>query len=217
MFIGHVAVGMAIKKVVPKTSVGTLVMAAQFADLIWPIFLLLGLEKVEIAPGNTVVTPLAFVHYPFSHSLAADVGWAILFAVVYKLTKHNSKGAVWSGALVLSHWILDAVSHRPDLPLYPGSRILVGLGLWNSLAGTLVVEGGLFISGVILYLKTTRAKDRTGIYAFWLFILLMVILYLGSLFGPPPPSVTSLKVLGLCTWVFMPWIYWMDRHRAAIV
>lgn len=213
MFIGHIAVGLAAKKAAPRTSLGTLLMAAQFTDLLWPILLLLGVEQVAIVPGSTVVTPLAFLSYPISHSLLADIGWATLFAGGYQILKDYSRGALWVGIAVLSHWFLDALSHRPDLPLYPGSRTLIGLGLWNSLAGTIVVEGLLFGAGVLFYLKTTRAKDRTGAYAFWSLIALLVLLYLGNLFGPIPPNVTSIAILGLLGWLLVPWGYWIDRHR----
>ena len=213
MFIGHFAVALAAKKAAPRTSLGTLVMAAQFADLLWPIFLLLGVERVAIAPGNTAFTPLDFVSYPFSHSLVADVGWASLFAGVYRLVKHDSRGALCLWFVLMSHWVLDALTHRPDLPLYPGSSTYVGLGLWNSRAGTLLVEGAIFALGVVLYVHATRPRDRVGIYAFWSFIVLLVLIYFGNLFGPPPPSVKAIAIAALGLWFFVTWAYWLDRHR----
>jgi len=215
MFIGHFAVGLAAKRGAPKTSLGTLFLAAQFVDLLWPLLLLLGLERVEIAPGNTVVTPLAFVSYPISHSLLTDLGWATLFAGLYQALKRYRRGAFWVWTVVISHWLLDALVHRPDLPLYPGSRTLVGLGLWNSLPGTLLAEGGMFAVGLALYLKATRAKDKIGLYAFWALMIVLIISYLGALFGPPPPSVSVVAISALFMWVFLPWAYWVDRHREA--
>src|SRR5712692_2309113 len=196
MFIGHFAVALAAKRPAPKASLGTLLAAAQLPDLLWPILLLAGVERVEIVPGNTVVTPLAFVHYPISHSLLMDVVWAVLFSALYGWIKRDSRGAPWVGIAVLSHWVLDVVTHRPDLPFYPGGSLRIGLGLWNSLAATMVVEGLLFVVGVTLYLKTTRARDKTGTYAFWGFVIVLVAFYLGNLFGPPPPSVRALEVTG---------------------
>jgi len=213
MFIGHIAVGLAAKRVAPKASLGTLLMAAQFTDLLWPVFLLLGVERVAIEPGNTAVCPLVFVSYPISHSLLADVGWAALFAGLYRILKHDSKGAFWTGLVVLSHWVLDVISHRPDMPLYPGSGVRVGLGLWYSLPATLVVEIAMFAAGLILYLKTTRARDKAGVYAFWSLMAVLFIAYLMNLLGPPPPSVRALAVGALLAWVFVPWAYWADRHR----
>jgi membrane-bound metal-dependent hydrolase YbcI (DUF457 family) len=213
MFIGHFAVALACKKPAPRTSLGTFIMAAQLPDLLWPMFLVLGLERVQVAPGNTAVTPLEFIHYPYSHSLLAVVVWATVFSVAYKLIKKDSTGAVWIWLAVLSHWILDAATHRPDLPLYPGSSIFVGLGLWNSRGWTLIVEGGIFVLAVLIYLKTTRARDRAGIISFSALIVFLVSIYLGNLFGPPPPSVGVLKISGLGIWLLVGWGYWIDRHR----
>jgi hypothetical protein len=213
MFIGHFGVALAAKRVAPRTSLGTLVMTAQFADLLWPVFLLLGLERVAIAPGITAVTPLDFISYPLSHSLLADFGWASLFAGIYKMVKCDSRGALCLWFVLMSHWLLDALTHRPDLPLYPGGSISVGLGLWNSRAGTLLVEGAIFALGAVVYGSTTRPRDRAGIYAFWSFIALLVLMYLANLFGPPPPGVKAIALAGLGLWVFVAWAYWLDRHR----
>ena len=121
MFIGHFAVALAAKKAAPKTSLGTLILAAQLPDLLWPIFLLLGVEHARISPGATAVTPLDFTSYPLSHSLLADIGWGLLLAGLYLLTRRNLRGGFLLALLVLSHWLLDALSHRPDLPLWPTS------------------------------------------------------------------------------------------------
>lgn len=216
MFIGHIAVALAAKRVAPRTSLGTLAMAVEFTDLLWPIFLLLGWEEVRIAPGTTVVTPLDFVSYPISHSLLADIGWASLFAGLYLIGKRYPKGAFVIWACVISHWVLDAISHRPDLPIYPGGSALVGLGLWNSFPGTLLVEGAMFVVGVAIYMRTTRPTDKSGVVAFRALIVVLVILYLVNILGPPPPSLTALKVGALCAWLFVPWFYWIDRHRPPI-
>ena len=213
MFIGHFGVALAAKKVTPRISLGTLVMAAQFTDLLWPIFLLLGIEKVVIAPGNTVVTPLDFISYPLSHSLLANLGWASLFAGIYKLVKHNSRGALCLWFVLMSHWILDALTHRADLPLYPGSSTYVGLGLWNSRLGTILVEGAIFMLGVMLYSNATRPRDRIGIYAFRTFVALLVLFYVANLFGPPPPSSKAVALGSLSLWLLVMWAYWFDRHR----
>jgi membrane-bound metal-dependent hydrolase YbcI (DUF457 family) len=162
MFLGHFGVGFGAKAVAPKTSLGTLFLAAQFVDLLWPTFLLIGLEKVVIAPGITKVTPFDFTHYPFTHSLLISLVWAALFGGTYFLLRRYPRGAWICGAAVISHWLLDVLTHRPDLPLAPGGATRVGLGLWNSLPATLVVEFAIFGAGVWLYLSTTRAHDRTG-------------------------------------------------------
>jgi hypothetical protein len=213
VFIGHFGVALAAKRIAPRTSLGTLVMAAQFVDLIWPLFLLLGLERVIVAPGTTAVTPLDFISYPLSHSLLADLGWACAFAGIYRLVKHDSRGAICLWFVLISHWLLDALTHRPDLPLYPGSSTYVGLGLWDSRAGTFIVESAIFASGAMLYGKATRPRDRIGFYAFAWFIAVLFLFYLANLFGPPPPSEKAVAFGSLGLWVFVFWAYWLDRHR----
>lgn len=215
MFIGHFGVALAARKAAPRTSLGTLVMAAQFADLIWPVFLLLGLERVIISPGATAVTPLDFLYYPLSHSLLADIGWACLFAGIYQLVKRDARGAVCLWFVLVSHWMLDALSHQPDLPLYPGSSTSVGLGLWNSIFWTVVVEGTIFIFGAVMYARATTPRDRVGSFAYRAFVAALVLIYFLNLFGPPPPSEKAVAWASFSLWLFVLWAYWLDRHRSS--
>lgn len=212
MFIGHFGLALAAKHVAPKPSLGTLTLAAQWADGIWPIFFLLGWEQVQIVPGITAVTPLLFVSYPYSHSLVADVLWGLLLGGVYFALRRDANGAFWLFALVVSHWLLDFVSHRADMPLWPGGA-LYGLGLWYSIPATLVVEFVLFGFGVVLYSRVTRPRDRMGSVLLWIFVIVLGVLYLMSVFGPPPPSTAVLAWSGLLGWLFLAWAYWIDRHR----
>jgi len=136
MFIGHHAVAFAAKKVARKSSLGALFLSAQFLDLLWPIFLLLEIEHVPIDPGNTAFTPLDFYDYPVSHSLVTVIGWSLAFGLIYFLRRNDKPGAWMLGLGVLSHWVLDFITHRPDLPIAPGLQIYAGLGLWNSVIAT---------------------------------------------------------------------------------
>lgn len=213
MFIGHAAVAFAAKKAAPKTSLGTLMMAAQFIDLLWPVFLLVGLEHVRVDPGNTALTPLDFYDYPFSHSLVAVGVWGLAFGGVYFAARRYRAGAVILGLIVVSHWVLDFLTHRPDLPLAPGSDARVGLGLWNSVPATLIVEGLLFAAGVALYVKTTKAADRIGTYALWGLVAFLVAVYLMNVFGDAPPSPGVIAIAGNASWLFVLWGYWIDKHR----
>jgi len=212
MFIGHVAVALGAKKAAPKTSLGTLLLAAQWPDLLWPLFLMLGWERVRIVPGITAVSPLDFTSYPLTHSLLADFGWGLLLGGLYLIFKKNRGGAFVIWACVMSHWLLDFISHRPDLPLYPGSR-LVGLGLWNSVSATLLVEGGLFVIGAMIYSRTTHPRDKVGEYSYKTFVALLVLIYLGALIGPPPPSVNAIEWAGVLSWLFLAWAFWIDDRR----
>lgn len=214
MFIGHFGVGFAAKKVINKPSLGTLFFASQFIDLLWPLFLILGIEKVSIDPGNTVVTPLNFIYYPFSHSLFGTLVWALLFGAVYYFIKKDIRTSIWLGVLVLSHWILDFITHRPDLPLIIGSNShLVGLGLWNSFVGTIIIESAIFVVGVYFFITVTKAKNKIGIYSLWSLIIFFIIVYIANLFGPPPESVAAIKYVSLSQWLLIGWAYWIDRNR----
>ncbi len=215
MFLGHFAIAMAAKKAAPKTSLGTLVAAAQLADLLWPIFLLLGWEKVRIVPGFTRVTPFDFVSYPYSHSLAAQIILGLVFGIGYYAIRRNARGAVVLAACVPSHWVLDFLAHRPDMPMFPGGS-RYGLGLWNSMPLTLVIEFALFATGVVVYISITRANDRVGRYALWSLLIFLVAAYLGAVFGPPPPSVQTLAASALAIWLVLPWAAWADRHRSLL-
>jgi hypothetical protein len=216
MFIGHIAVAFAAKKVAPKTSLGTLLLSAQFVDLLFPLFFILGIEHMRIDPGNTAVTPMDFYDYPFSHSLLTGIGWAILLGGMYYGIRKRKPGAYAVGFCVISHWILDFISHRADMPLAPGLNTFVGLGLWNSVSGTLFVEGSLFASAIMLYIHTTAAKDRIGKYSLWSFVIFLVLLWIGNIFGPPPPNLDSFKYVGFSGSLLVVWAYWIDKHRRTL-
>jgi hypothetical protein len=216
MFIGHFAVGLASKRLAPRTSLGTLLLAPLFLDALWPFFVLFGWETVRIVPGDTAFTPLEFVSYPISHSLVMALVWGALFAWIYRARTGYGRGALVTGALVVSHWVLDWVSHRADLPLFPGGGPRVGLGLWNSVPATMAVESAMFIAGLWIYLRATRARDRVGWFALWGMVALLAYLYVGNATGPPPPSVRALVIVGIVAQLFVPWGYWIDRHRVAV-
>jgi hypothetical protein len=214
MFIGHYAVGLASKKLAPRASLGALIAAPILLDLLWPIFLLLGWEHVSVEPNTNPFLRLAFDSYPISHGLVAVVGWATLFAALYYGLTRYATGAIVIWAGVISHWVMDYIVHRPDLPLYAGSTRPVGLGLWNHRWAAIAVESVLFAAGVWIYLKQTKAKDKIGAYAFWGFVVLLLLAYAGASFGPPPPaSVRKLAIVTLCTALLIPWAWWFDRHR----
>jgi hypothetical protein len=215
MFIGHVGAAFAAKRFAPKTSLGTLIFATGFLDLIWPIFLILGLEHVRITPGITRVTPFDFYDYPISHSLLAVVGWSLAVGLVYFAARRYRIGA-WVVALgVLSHWFLDWIVHRPDLALWPGGRGRYGLGLWNSLPVTLVVESTVFAIGLWIYLRETRPTGRVGTGALLSLVIFVVLCWMGALFGPLPPNAKALAWSGLALWLLPPWAAWADRHRTS--
>jgi hypothetical protein len=212
MFVGHLAVALGAKRVVPRASLGTLVAATFGLDLLWPIFLLLGLETVQIDPGNTAFTPLDFTSYPWSHSLVMAIVWGALFGLAVSSRMKTARTGLVVGAVVVSHWVLDVATHRPDMPLWPGGPLL-GLGLWNSVPGTLVVEGALFAAAIALYVGQTRPRDGVGRWALAGLLLLTGLIWISGPWSPPPPSATAIGVVGVAMWLFVPWAAWIDRHR----
>ena len=213
MFIGHFAVAFAAKRAAPRTSIGTMFVAAQLADLFWPIFLLLGWEQVRITRNANPFLTLDFTSYPWSHSLAMGVAWGVAFGALYFAVTRYSRGAIVVALLVPSHWMLDLIVHRPDLPLYPGGAARVGFGLWNNPLATVVVEGIIFVIGVAIYVRSTQPRDRAGRYGLWALAAFLVVLYVVSLTSPPPPNVTALAWAALIGWPLTLWPWWVNRHR----
>jgi hypothetical protein len=216
MFIGHFGIAFAARRTTPELSLGTTFLAAQLLDLLWPTLLLVGAESVRIQPGATEVTPLVFEHYPYTHSLLLALAWGTALGGVYGLLLRNTRGAIVVGLLVLSHWLLDALVHEPDLPLAPGMGTMVGLGLWNSRAATLIAELPMFFIGVWLYARGTRAVDRIGAFGFIGLVLFLAGVYAANLAGPPPPSVSAIAWAGQAQWLLVAWAYWVDAHREAL-
>ena len=214
MFIGHAALGFAAKPAAPRASLAWLLVAPWLLDILWPIFLLLGIERVSIVPGATAFTPLDFSWYPWSHSLAMSVVWGFLAAVIYGAATRDRRGATIIGLLVVSHWVLDLIVHRPDLPLAPGLATRVGLGLWNRPGATLVTEGALFVAGLSVYLGATRARDLRGAIGLWALVVFIVGIYVVNVLGPPPPSASAIAPVTLAFGILIaPWALWIDRHR----
>lgn len=213
MFIGHFGIGFSAKPIAPSVSLGSLFLAAQFLDLLWSTLLLLGVEHVRIVPGATVVTSLVFDHYPISHSLLAVLGWAGLIGCIHFLIKRKRITAFVLGILVLSHWVLDAIVHQPDLPLFSGGSTVVGLNAWSSLPITLAIEGSLFALGIWLYFRATSPNDAVGKWGFVTLVFSLIGIYAGNLFAAPPPTSEAIAWVGQLQWLLVLWGYWIDKHR----
>ena len=218
MFIGHFAVGLAAKRAAPQTSLGLLITAPVLADLLWPAFLLLGWEHVGINPDGPPFLRFDFLDYPYSHSLLMDCVWAALFAGGYYAVTRYGPGALMIAIGVVSHWVLDVLTHVPDVPLTPAATSLkVGLGLWHSVPGTLAVEIAMFAIGSAVYLRATRGRDAVGRYAVGAMIVVLFLLYILSVSAPPPPNVRALGIGGLVFGALFPvWAWWGDRHREVV-
>jgi len=184
--------------------------AVQFLDLLWPLFVLLGFESFHIEEGNTKLTPLDFSYYPYSHSLLMAFLWSLLFGLVYFLTTKNGRNALVVGGLVISHWLLDFLVHRPDLPLSPFGNTKAGLGLWNYPALEIIVETGLFLMGIYFYLTARPPKRKI---VFWSLTGLLLVIYFANLLGPPPPSEAAVTWSANLMWIFVIWAWWAEKKK----
>jgi membrane-bound metal-dependent hydrolase YbcI (DUF457 family) len=214
MFIGHFAVGFAGKRAAPRASLPALLFAALFADILWPVLVALGIEKVVIKPGSTAYTPLEFVSYPWSHSLLMLIIWGVLLGALFRNRPDGRRTGLVLAILVVSHWVLDWITHRPDMPLWPGGPV-TGLDLWQSVLATMIVEIPMFIVGVMIYARSTRSRDRIGTIGFWALVLLLFGFYIVDSLSPsPPPSVSAIWISAfIATAVILAWAGWVDRHR----
>jgi hypothetical protein len=196
MGIGHIAVGLASKRWAPRASLGWLVAAPVFVDLLWSIFILLGIEHARIVPGITKAMPLDLEYIPFSHSLVAVLAWALLFGALYRALHKDWRAAIVLYVGVFSHFVLDWISHRPDMPILPsGPRI--GLGLWNYPVAAVTVEVAMLLGGALLYMRTISGGNKRATVAFWSINAFLVLTNVGAYFGPPPPDVKPMAFLNL--------------------
>src|SRR5713101_9768227 len=213
MFIGHYALALAAKRSAPRTSLGTLFVAVQLADMLWPVFLILGWQQAHFVPGPNPFLVLWLDSIPISHSLLTLIAWGTLFAGLYHWHTGYARGALVVALAVVSHWVLDFVTHRPDMPLYPGGPKL-GLGLWNSIPATVAVEVPMFVAGLWIYTRVTHARDRIGRWAFAALVVTLLLIYFANIFSPPPPSVQALSIVAILGGaLFTAWSWWADRHR----
>ena len=217
MFVGHTALALAAKRRAPELSLGWLFAAAVTLDLLWPLFLILGLEQVALGSATGGFDNLTFVSYPWSHSLLMAVVWGGAMFALARWRGISAPSSVLLALLVVSHWVLDWATHAPDMPLLPWGGPKIGLGLWASVPGTYVVEGAMYLAGIWLYLGGTKEKDKVGSIGLWTWLLVMALMWASGPLGPPPPS-TSAVAWGafIAMPILVAWAWWADRHRAVI-
>lgn len=212
MFVGHYGVSFAVQRLDRRIPLWLLFIAVQFLDVLWAPLILLGVEQVRIVPGITATNPLDLYYMPFSHSLVAAVVWSGVVAVAYRLWRRSrAVAALLIGAAVLSHWFLDFLVHRPDLPLYDNTA-KVGLGLWNLPAVAFGLEALFLFGGMVLFFRG-RPGPMKGMVIFGVVMLGFQALVL---FGPPPPSGDAAAASALLGYgMFATYVArWEARHRA---
>ena len=213
MFVGHYGVSFAAKKVEQSIPLWVLFLAVQFLDVLWASFVLLGIEKVRIVPGITATNSLDLYYMPYTHSLVAALFWSCAVGLVYQLVARPSRrqASVIIGLAVFSHWILDLIVHRPDLPLYDNTTAKVGLGLWNAPALAFGLEAALLFGGIWLCLRGRLARS----FATLGFGVLMLGIQAYIFFGPPPTSDRAIASTALIAYaVFAVAIWWLQDRRA---
>ena len=218
MFVGHYGPSFAVKALRPATPLWLLFIAVQLVDVAWAILVLLGVEKVRIVPGITASNPLDLYYMPYTHSLVAAILWSLAFAVLIKLSPGMAtrSAAVWIGAAVFSHWVLDFLVHRPDLPLYDDA-MKGGLGLWNYPAVALSLEAVLLFGGMILYLTTTSPINTIGRVGPPAFGIVMLAIQSYVFFGPPPVSPAAAALTALVSYAgFAAIAAWLARQRTNV-
>jgi hypothetical protein len=206
MLFGHIAVGLAAKPVAPKVPLGALLVSASAIDTLCGVFVIAGIEGIDADGASSI---------PWSHGLFMAVVWSIAGLALTYLLSRDWRTSIVIGLLVFSHWVLDFISHPmgmgrelpPDIPLLFEGSPKVGLGLYNSVAAALITDLGMFVGGIVVYLASTRAKDRTGTWAFWLMMLSIVALAVLA----AVPQLAILPTLALV--LLLPFGNWVDRHR----
>jgi membrane-bound metal-dependent hydrolase YbcI (DUF457 family) len=215
MFIGHYGPSFAIKALRPAIPLWLLFIAVQVVDVAWAVLVLLGVEKVRIVPGITASNPLDLYYMPYTHSLVAAIFWSLAVAAFVRLLPGVTTRAAagWVGIAVFSHWVLDLLVHRPDLPLYDDT-MKIGLGLWNYPAFALGLEAALLFAGMVLYLRVTKPTNAVGRIGMPVFGVVMLAIQSYVFFGPPPASPAAAAMTALVFYVvFAALAEWLARHR----
>src|SRR5439155_9766313 len=216
MFVGHYGISFAAKRLDKTIPLWVLFLAVQLLDLGWGVLVPLGVEKVRIVPGITASNPLDLYYMPYTHSLVAALLWSLAGYVVYRSGRGfgaSRRAALLVAAAVFSHWVLDLIVHRPDLPLYDDT-LKMGLGLWNYRVPAFLLEVAILFGGMLLYLRSTTATTRFGRWGFPVFGVLMLAIQAGAFFGPPPGAewVAAVEALVLYI-VFAAIAGWLERAR----
>ncbi len=214
MFIGHYAPSM-LGGATGKIKLWQVFIAAQLVDFAWAGFNLAGIEKTRIVEGFAGNSPLDLYYMPYTHSLLMSIVWAVLAGLVFGFVfrKQAKAGAVLFGLIVLSHWFMDLIVHKPDLTLLlEGQKY--GFGLWEKpfLAATL--ELGLFIMATIWYLSKTVPANKWGKYYPILFIGLLSAIHAIGQKMPAPETTNEFAVSALFSYSLLALLaYGLDRSR----
>ncbi len=217
MFVGHYAAALALKKFEKRASLGVLFLAVQFVDILFFPFVLLGLERMNIVENFTQSTHFELEFMPYTHSLVAALLWAgVAYAIFRWLFVKNNSVAVVVALAVFSHWLLDLITHTPDLPLWSDTSLKLGFGLWNNAIATYVVEAALLILALWLYLRSTSATSTVGKYGMGVFVVFLLLLNVVNIFGPMQGDSELVLAISALTsyFLFAAVAFWLDTKRS---
>jgi hypothetical protein len=205
LFTGHYSVSFAGRAAEKRIPLWLLFVAVQFIDVLWSIFVLLGIEKVRIVPGITASNALDLYYMPYTHSLLGVLCWSALAYVVCQLIPQlrGQRTGLILAAAVFSHWILDLIVHRPDLALY-GSVGKMGFGLWNYRAAAFALEMAVLFGGAAMLYRTAASKARLAGFV----VFLAAFQVFATFFFPPPPSDHSAATTAFVSYVVLALIAW---------
>jgi hypothetical protein len=218
LFVGHYGVSFACKGVERQLPLWLLFLAVQFVDILWSILILLGIEKVRIVPGITATNPFDLYYMPYTHSLVAAIMWSALVYGGYRMLASSpsarpDRPALLLALAVFSHWILDLLVHRPDLPLYDNAH-KVGLGLWNYPMPTFALEAAILFGGMLIYMRSTKSESLIGKYGMPVFGIVLLVVHWILFFGAPAGSPNATAVLLLVLYLgFAAVAAWLERKR----
>lgn len=218
MFVGHYGPSFAGKALKQPIPLWVLFLAAQLLDVFWAVLVLTGIEKVRIVPGFTATNPLDLYYMPYTHSLDAASLWSIGAGVAYYWIRRNEgwKPAMVIGGVVWSHWLLDVLVHRPDMPLYDNSA-KIGLGLWNYPLAAFLLELFILFLGMYFYLKRTKPLGAGGRYGMLIFGIIMLTVQAYVFFGLAPPSAKASAATALVFYcVFAGVAFWLEKKRVPL-
>lgn len=207
MFAGHIGVALAAARAEPRVNLGLLVAAALLLDILLWLFVLCGWETVVI-PADFAVTHQPEFVFPYSHGLLGSVAWSTSAAASALLLRRNPgamkpRAGLLIAGVVFSHWLLDALVHRPELPITGAASPHLGLGLWNDMPLALAVEAALMLAGVFLYFPACGLARPKKIALGLLVGLLLAFTVAGMTVAPPPPSDTAMAASSLATIVIV--------------
>jgi hypothetical protein len=208
MFVGHYGVAFAAKRASPRLPLGLLFLAVQLLDVLFAVFVFLGIEKLRIVPGFTAYNPYDLYWMPYTHSLAGALVWSLLAGWLFWLAserlprrERRTASVVLAGA-VFSHFVLDVPMHTPDMALWPGAGApKIGLGLWNHRIASILAELVVLAAGGWIYLRASRARSRFARIGTIAFSVFLVALTVATPFQPDPPSARAFAASALGAYV----------------